>query len=191
MDAERPGAHPDAEVGVEIHVTGRPGRRRPAALLLVGAAALAVALFAGVIQTRDRGGGAGTSPPARDLAGRERAFSRVLSLHERIFDASQDTSLVFRETRARHGRAPSNARLLSAVTPLEGIAFRLNRHMSGVPRAAEIWKRYLICAFYTARAGIGPAADLALPELASFAHAWRPTIDRHRCRTVVLPARDP
>jgi hypothetical protein len=191
MDAERPGAHPDAEVGVEIHVTGTAGRRPPAALLLVGAAALAVALLAGVIQTRDAGGGAATAPRAADLAGRERTFSRVLRLHERIFDASQDTSLAFREARGQRGTPATNARLLSAVTPLEGVAFRLNRHMTAIPRAAEIWKRYLVCAFYTARAGVGPAVDLALPELATFAHAWRPTIDRHRCRTVVLPARGP
>jgi hypothetical protein len=55
-------------------------------------------------------------------------------------------------------------------------------------RAADIWRRYLVCAFYTARAGVGPALDREVPELARFAHARRPAIAVQSCSGIALPA---
>ena len=43
-----------------------------------------------------------------------------------------------------------------------------------------------VCAFSTARAGIGPALDREVPELAGFAQARRPAIDARACRGIVL-----
>jgi hypothetical protein len=73
------------------------------------------------------------------------------------------------------------------VVPLDEIAYLLARDMTPIPRAADIWKRYLICAYYTARAGVGPDIDLYVPELARFAKARRASIGRERCTAIVLP----
>lgn len=41
----------------------------------------------------------------------------------------------------------------------------------------------------TARAGVGPALDREVPELARFAQARRPAIGVHGCNGIALPAR--
>jgi hypothetical protein len=75
----------------------------------------------------------------------------------------------------------ARARLAQAVVPLEEIALILRRGQAPIPRAAGIWQRYLVCAFYTARAGVGPSLDREVPELARFARARRPAVDVHSC----------
>jgi hypothetical protein len=54
-----------------------------------------------------------------------------------------------------------------------------------------LWPRlrtsYLVCSFYTARAGVGPALDDEVPELARFAQARRPQVDVRGCNGVALP----
>ena len=66
-------------------------------------------------------------------------------------------------------------------------AFVLRRGLAPIPRASEIWQRYLVCAFYPARAGVGPALDREVPELAGFARARRPAIDVRGCNAIALP----
>jgi hypothetical protein len=53
------------------------------------------------------------------------------------------------------GRDRARARLVEAVQSLDGLAFMLDRGMAPIPRAAEIWLRYLICAFH-----MGSAVDV-------------------------------
>jgi hypothetical protein len=55
------------------------------------------------------------------------------------------------------------------------------RAVAAAKRSSEIWQRQLVCAFYTARAGVGPALDRKVPELARFARARRSAIDLRGC----------
>jgi hypothetical protein len=118
-----------------------------------------------------------------------RDFANVLALHERILAASRRTTRVYRAERGALQTASARARLADAVVPLEDVASILRRGLAPIPLAGDIWQRYLVCAFYTARAGIGPALDLEVPELARFARARRPAINVHGCSAIALPAR--
>jgi len=96
---------------------------------------------------------------------------------------------VYRAERGTLQTASARARLADAVVPLEDVASILRRGLAPIPLAGDIWQRHLVCAFYTARAGIGPALDLKVPELARFARARRPAINVHGCSAIALPAR--
>ena len=188
MSDEARGAHPDVEVTVE-RVVERGRVPRPYAVVLFAAAAIAVALFYAAAEARDAARKADANRQAVADAKRASDFRNVLVLHERIWDASRRTTRVFRAERGRMNTASARARLAEAVGPLEGLAFILRRGLAPIPRAADIWQRYLVCAFYTARAGVGPALDREVPELARFAQARRPAIDVHGCNGIALPAR--
>jgi hypothetical protein len=201
MSDEARGLHPAVEVTVErVDVPAqRPGRRhreverarvpRPYAVVLLAAAAIAVALFYAGAEARDAARKADANRQAVADAKRASDFRNVLVLHERIWAASRRTARVFGAERGSLNTTSARARLAEAVGPLEGLAFILRRGLAPVPRAADIWQRYLVCAFYTARAGVGPALDREVPELARFAQARRPAIDLHGCNGIALPAR--
>ena len=160
---------------------------RPDALLLLAAAAVVIALLYAAAQARDSAREADASRRALVAAKRASDFANVLARHERILAASRRTTRVFHDQRGRMATAGARARLAEAVVPLDGVALLLRRDLAPIPRAGEIWQRYLVCAFYTARAGIGPALDREVPELAGFARARRPAIDARGCRGIVLP----
>jgi len=198
MPDEARGVHPDVEVTVRrVDVAPAPrGRRRrpregarvprPDAVVLLAAAAVVIALLYAAAQARDGARESGANRRALVAAKRASDFANVLALHERILAASRRTTRVYRAERGRMDTAGARARLADAVLPLDGVAFLLRRDLAPIPRAAEIWQRYLVCAFYTARAGIGPALDREVPELAGFAQARRPAIDARACRGIVL-----
>jgi hypothetical protein len=119
-------------------------------------------------------------------------FSNVLDLHDKIVEADRRTAHALLVVRERRSNQRSVLGLIEAVTPLEGIAYLLNNNMTSIPKATEIWKRYLMCAFYTARSGVGPTLASYVPELARFAKANLPSIiDRdRRCNVILLPERD-
>jgi hypothetical protein len=180
-DADAPG-EPDPRVD---DAPGRFGRRWDIRVVLAMAAVAAALVYSG-LQARDSARDAQASRRALAATQRSSEFAAVLSLHREIFDASQRTSFAYRAMRGRARSADGESRLIEAVMPLEGIAYLLSHRMTPIPRAADVWKRYLICAFYTARAGVGPTIDLYVPELASFARARRPSIGRNRCNAIVL-----
>ena len=175
---------------------GPPRRGREAARLsrthgvvLVATAAIVVALVYAGTEARDAARRSDANREAVASAQRASDFANVLALHDRIWAASRRTTRVFRAERGRMQTAGARARLEEAVVPLEGLAFILRRGLAPIPRAADIWQRYLVCAFYTARAGVGPALDREVPELARFAQVRRPAIDMRRCNGIALPAR--
>ena len=122
-------------------------------------------------------------------ANRASDFANVLVLHEAILAASRRTTRVFRAERGRMQTASARMRLTEAVVPLDALAFILRRGLAPIPSAADIWQRYLVCSFYTARAGVGPALDDDVPELARFAQARRPEINVRGCSGIAMPAR--
>ena len=199
MSGEARGGHPDVEVTVErVDVATSRRRRRDVegprvprryGLAMLVAAAIVVALVYAGVQSRDAARKADTNRNAIAAATRASDFANVLALHERILAASRRTTRVFRAERGTMTTARARTRLADAVVPLEGLAFILRRDLAPIPRAADIWQRYLVCAFYTARAGVGPALDRQVPELAGFARARRPAIDMHGCNGIALPAR--
>ena len=193
--------HPDVEVTVERvdvaaprwgprrrEVEGARAPRRHAAVLLATAAIAVALLYAGV-QARDAANKSDANRRAVAAAKRASDFANVLTLHETILAASRRTTRVYRAERGRIDTASARAHLADAVVPLEGVALILRRGLAPIPLAGEIWQRYLVCAFYTARAGVGPALDREVPELARFARARRPAIDVRRCNGIALPAR--
>ena len=167
--------------GVQSHrdVDGPRVSRRHAAVLLAAAAIVIALVYAGA-QAQDAAREADANRQAVAAAKRASDFANVLALHETIFAASRRTTRVFRAERGRMNTASARARLTEAVVPLEGLAFILRRGLAPIPSAADIWQRYLVCSFYTARAGVGPALDREVPELARFAQARRPAIDGAR-----------
>jgi hypothetical protein len=198
MADEARAGHPDVDVTVRRVDLAPPPRRRaiggarlrrPAGAALLAAAAIVMALLYGGAAERDAARAADANRRAAAAAKRATDFANVLALHERILAASRRTTRVYRAERGRMGTASARMRLAEAVVPLEGLAFVLRRGLAPIPRAGEIWQRYLVCAFYTARAGVGPALDRDVPELARFARARRPAIDVHACSAVALPAR--
>lgn len=201
MSYEARGEHPDVEVTVErVDVAARRGgpghrdvdgprvSRRHAAVLLAAVAIVIALVYAGA-QAQDAAREADANRQAVAAAKRASDFANVLALHETIFAASRRTTRVFRAERGRMNTASARMRLTEAVVPLEGLAFILRRGLAPIPSAADIWQRYLVCSFYTARAGVGPALDREVPELARFAQARRPAIDVRSCSDVALPAR--
>ena len=200
MSYEARGVHPDVEVTVErVDIAARRGgpRHRDVdgprvsrhAAMLLAAAAIVIALVYAGAQAQDAAHEADANRQAVAAAKRASDFANVLALHETIFAASRRTTRVFRAERGTMNTASARARLTEAVVPLEGLAFILRRGLAPIPSAADIWQRYLVCSFYTARAGVGPALDREVPELARFAHARRPAIDVRSCSGVALPAR--
>jgi hypothetical protein len=189
MFDEARGGHPDVEVTVQrVNAATPRGRpRRPAAVMLIAAATIVVALFYAGAEARHAARESDAKRRAAAAAKRASDFANVLALHERILTASRRTARVYRAERGNLQTAIARARLADAVAPLEGLAFVLRRGMAPIPRAGDIWQRYFVCAFYTARAGVGPALDRDVPELARFARARRPAIDAHGCNGIVLP----
>jgi hypothetical protein len=200
MSDEARGVRPDVEVTVRSDV-GPPSRRRrrregggarlprPDAVVVLAAAAVVIALLYAGSQARDAAGEAEANRRAVAAAKRASDFANVLALHETITAASRKTTRVYRAERGRMQTARARARLVDAVVPLDALASVLRRDLAPIPRASEIWQRYLVCAFYTARAGVGPALDREVPELARFARARRPTIDLDGCSGNALPVR--
>jgi hypothetical protein len=201
MSSDASGVHPDVEVTVrrvDIPEPPRGWRRRgvegaraprPDAIVLLAAAAIVIALLYAGAEARDAARKADANRQAVTAAKRASDFANVLVLHDRILAASRRTTRVYRAERGRMETASARARLADAVVPLEGLAFVLRRGLAPIPRAGDIWQRYLVCAFYTARAGVGPALDRKVPELARFARARRPAIDVHSCSAITLPPR--
>jgi hypothetical protein len=201
MSDEARGARPDVTVTVErldVAAPRRGRRRRPVegaralrrdAVVLLAAAAVVVALLFAGAEARDAARKADANRRAVAAAKRASDFANVLALHERILAASRRTTRVYRAERGALQTASARARLADAVVPLEDVASILRRGLAPIPLAGDIWQRYLVCAFYTARAGIGPALDLKVPELARFAQARRPAINVHGCSAIALPAR--
>jgi hypothetical protein len=192
---EARGGHGDVEVTVrrdDVMAAPRPRRlrsvlgRRDVVLVLAAAAIVIAGLYAAA-EARHGAREAGATRRALAETRRTRDFANVLALHQTIFAASQATSQTYRAERGRSATAGAKARLVAAVVPLEAIAYLLRRNLTPIPRAAQIWQRYLVCAFYTARAGVGPALDADLPELARFAASRRPAIGARRCSEIVLP----
>jgi hypothetical protein len=201
MSDEPRGVHPDVEVTVERvdvaaprrgsrrrEVGGAPGARPYRAVLLAAAAIVVALLYAGA-EARDAARKADANRQAVVAANRASDFANVLGLHQTILAASRRTTRVFRAERGRITTPSARARLAEAVVPLEGLAFILRRGLAPIPSAADIWQRYLVCAFYTARAGVGPSLDREVPELARFAQARRPAIDVQSCSGIAPPAR--
>jgi hypothetical protein len=196
LDEARSGRQ-DVEVTVRrLDVAATPRRRevgarlrQPAAVALLAAAAIVIALLYAGAEARDAARAADANRRAAAAAKRASDFANVFALHDRILAASRRTARVYRAERGRMQTPSARARLAEAVVPLEGLAFVLRRGLAPIPRADEIWQRYLVCAFYTARAGVGPALDRDVPELARFARARRPAIDVHGCNGITLPAR--
>src|SRR5262245_18591328 len=157
------GVHGDVDVTVErIEIMGPGPRRREGAggvvprrylVAVLAAAAIVVALAYAGVEARDAARKSEANRQAMAAAKRASDFANVLALHDRIWAASRRTARVYRDERSRMGTAAARARLTEAVQPLEGIALILDRGMAPIPRAADIWQRYLVCAFYTARAG--------------------------------------
>ena len=165
MSDEPRGVHADVEVTVErVDVAvPRGGRRRrevegarrprPYTVLLLAVAAIVIALIYAGTEGQDAARKADANRQAVAAANRASDFANVLALHEAILAASRRTTRVFRAERGRMNTARARARLVEAVVPLEGLAFILRRGLAPIPSAADIWRRYLVCAFYTARAG--------------------------------------
>jgi hypothetical protein len=191
-----PTVYPDVEVvvreGDAPDAAPAPGRARRSSrrwdvVVLVALAAVVVALAYSAVQARDSAREADRSRQALASARRANAFSNVLDLHRKILDAYQRTSLAYAGVRQGKRTAQTESRVVEAVVPLDAIAYLLARDMTPIPSAADVWKRYLICAYYTARAGVGPDIELYVPELARFAERRRTSIGRTRCNAIVLP----
>ena len=201
MSGEARGARPDVEVTVERRdvVSPRAGRRRgeveaarvprPLVVVALATAAIVIALLYAGSRAQDAAHKSDADRQAVAAANRASDFANVLALHETILAASRRTTWVFRAERGRMQTARARSRLTEAVVPLEGLAFILRRGLAPIPSAAEIWQRYLVCSFYTARAGVGPALDDAVPELARFAQARRPAVNVRACNGGAVPAR--
>jgi hypothetical protein len=174
--------------GPRREVEGAPVRRREPVVLLAAAAIVVALLFAGA-EARDAARKADANRQTVAAAKRASDFANGLALHDRILAASRRTSRVYRAERGALEAASARVRLTEAVMPLEDVASMLRRGVAPIPLAADIWQRYLVCAFYTARAGVGPALDREVSELARFARARRPAIDVHGCSGIALPAR--
>lgn len=166
----------------------RGGRRgwRWDASVLVALASVAVALGYNAIQARDNARQVQISQRALKLSVAGTQLANVLDLHAKIADADRRTNDAFAALSEPEPRPEQVARLVQAVTPLEGIAYAIGHGLVAIPRATALWRRYLVCAFYTARAGAGPAMDSYVPELARFAKAQRSKLGAdHRCVRVV------
>lgn len=160
--------------------------------VLVALVSVAVALVYNAVQARDTARQIDTSRRALALSAENARLANLLDLHRTITDRDLKTTRAFEVFRA-HPRSPLVAiNLVEAVTPLEGIAYALNHQLTGIPQANGLWKRYLLCAFYTARAGVGTVLDGYVPELARYAHTQLRTVgtDR-RCADVLLPGGGP
>jgi hypothetical protein len=166
----------------------QPRRRALDASVLVGLLSVAVALVFSAIQSRDSARQLRLNQQSSALTATNARLSALFDLHAKIVDADKKTSDALQLVRATHNDPKSVAKLIEAVTPLEGIAYLLRHHQTGIPGASEIWKRYLVCSFYTARAGVSLVLDDYVPELARFATAQQRTLgpDR-RCLFVIVP----
>jgi hypothetical protein len=158
------------------------------ASVLVALLSVAVALVYSAVQAKDSARQLQLSQRSLELTATSSELSGVLDLHAKIVDADKATTAALQRVRATKSDPAAVSRLVQAVTPLEGIAYLVRHDRTGISGATEIWKRYLVCAFYTARAGVGTTLDGYVPELARFAKAQQRTLRPDRkCVSVLIP----
>jgi hypothetical protein len=158
------------------------------ASVLVAVASVAVALVYSAMQARDSARQIEISQRSLQLSADANQLANLLDLQEEITDADRRTSAAFLALTEPGNQRRKTDALVQAVTPLEGIAYALRRGIIKIPEARALWRRYLVCAFYTARQGIGPTLDSYVPELAQFARSERTALGPDRqCVQVVIP----
>jgi hypothetical protein len=164
---------------------GRRGWRWDAPVL-VALVAVPVAVADNAIQARDNARLVENSQHALQLTVAGTRLANLLDLQAKIADADRRTNEAFAAASGR-GQGPKQiGQLVQAVTPLEGIAYAIRHGLIAIPRASALWRRYLVCASYTARAKVGGTLDSYVPELARFAKAERSKLGAdHRCVWVV------
>lgn len=156
--------------------------------MLVALASVAVALVYSTIQARDSARQVVISQRSLQLTAQANQLANLLDLHAKIVDADRRTTDAFLAVLEPGRQRIKTTRLVQAITPLEGIAYALKHDMIAIPGATALWKRYLLCSFYTARRGIGPTIDSYVPELARYAKTERLTLGpNRRCVQVSVP----
>ena len=190
MTGRRDHADPGGRDEVKAAPEGGARRRgwRLDASVLVALFSVAVALIYSAVQAKDSARQLQLSQRSLELTTRNSELSGLLDLHAKIVDTDKATTTALQRVRALKYDPAAISRLVQAVTPLEGIAYLMRHDRTGISGATDIWKRYLVCAFYTARAGVGGTLDGYVPELTRFATTQQRTLgpDR-RCVSVLLP----
>jgi hypothetical protein len=165
----------------------RRGRRWDASVL-VALASVAVALVYNAVQAHDSAQQVEVSQRALQLSTKTSQLTNLLELHRQIVDADRKTTDAYLATLEPGGARRKTTRLVQAITPLEGIAYALRHDLIGMRGATGLWRRYLICAFYTARAGVGHGLDDYVPELDRFARSEKASLRESRgCVQVRVP----
>jgi hypothetical protein len=149
---------------------------------------VAIALVYNAVQARDSARQVEIGQQSVRQTAEATQLANLLDLHAKITGAERRTTAAYLAVLEPGGQRRKTTALVEAITPLEGIAYALRRDLIRIPAATALWRRYLVCAFYTARQGIGPTLDSFVPELARFANAERRRLgpDR-RCVQVSVP----